>query len=888
MKRPEKDLRPKNSIESASSRSIGCWSNQGIDSLRVTARNACVDDGKLASASGDRSCTATRSIDSTASGFLVGGTCGRPFIRSGFFALTYVLILLGSAQAQSVITIGETSVLSAGDNDNSNLLLAQSAALAQAATIQSLSFYVTAARGSLILGIYDATGPNGGPGVLKASTNSFTPVTGWNAAKVVTPISLAAGNYWLAYLPGSNSLGFTKTNASGNCAYYGYTFGSLPSKFSASPTSCTPTTWSFYATLTLPSGGDAAVNGACGPSNGANLTSAPTTNLCSAGTASTVSGSGPWNWMCAGSSGGTTASCSALLEIVGTCGSANGVAVSTAPRANLCSAGKASAVSGSGPWTWSCTGSNGGATGLCWAPTTSAVNGACGSSNGADLTSAPTSHLCSAGTASAVSGSGPWIWSCTGLAGGTTASCGALAAGGVRPVLIQHVASSANPVGLGIPGSNYKIPLPNPVLAGDALVLGITYPSGGTIKISDTLGQTWPAASIMEDGGTGNNVTSIYVLCGSAAGSETITVGTANSLPFEYTVSEFNKVAATRCVDGSVGGGDLSPNDSAVISPGSFTPATNNNANGGHIIWNYTAISGGANGNPTSWTPAADFTLLDGDIAWINDQGFPHASQWYVQTTNGSITPSITSTGDTVDSFNSASVSLLVAGASGTMPSGIHVNKIIHETWTALSSGETLSLQLPTTGNLRVLAFPAGLNNIDITSITDSDGSTWIPEQTGGDSAQIWYAADRPANPNLMVDIHTSGTSPTNSARFYDVQGAAASPFDVAAGTDLTPCSSVITINNQPTITPTGANELVIATMGIGDGPGLGLASGAPSGGVWDLTTYTGELDLDLMENADAQAHLYNTTTATENWNWTITSNGDNSCSAEAVAFKHD
>jgi hypothetical protein len=41
-----KDLRPKNSIESASSRSIGCWSNQGVDSLRVTARNACVDDGE--------------------------------------------------------------------------------------------------------------------------------------------------------------------------------------------------------------------------------------------------------------------------------------------------------------------------------------------------------------------------------------------------------------------------------------------------------------------------------------------------------------------------------------------------------------------------------------------------------------------------------------------------------------------------------------------------------------------------------------------------------------------------------------------------------------------------------------------------------------------------
>src|SRR5271169_1992187 len=116
-----------------------------------------------------------------------------PFIRSGFFALTYVPILLGSAQAQSVIDIGETAVLSSGDSQNGNLLAAQSATLTKAATVESLSFYVTAARGSLILGIYDATGLNGGPGALKAQTKSFTPVKGWNTAKVVTPVSLTAG-----------------------------------------------------------------------------------------------------------------------------------------------------------------------------------------------------------------------------------------------------------------------------------------------------------------------------------------------------------------------------------------------------------------------------------------------------------------------------------------------------------------------------------------------------------------------------------------------------------------------------------------------------------------------------------------------------------------------
>jgi hypothetical protein len=168
------------------------------------------------------------------------------FIRSCLMAASSVLFFLGAAQAD---TIGQTSVLTGGDSQNANLLLAQSAALAQAETVQSLSFYIAGAGGNLIMGIYDATGPKGGPGALKASTASLTPKTGWNTANVVTPVTLAAGTYWLAYLPSSGALSFVKTNTSGNCAYYSYNFGALPSKFSTSPTSCSPTTWSLYATL---------------------------------------------------------------------------------------------------------------------------------------------------------------------------------------------------------------------------------------------------------------------------------------------------------------------------------------------------------------------------------------------------------------------------------------------------------------------------------------------------------------------------------------------------------------------------------------------------------------------------------------------------------------
>jgi hypothetical protein len=56
------------------------------------------------------------------------------------------------------------------------------------------------------------------------------------------------------------------------------------------------------------------VNGTCGSANGAIFTVVPSANLCAAGTASAVSGAGPFAWTCVGSNGGTTANCAATLQ----------------------------------------------------------------------------------------------------------------------------------------------------------------------------------------------------------------------------------------------------------------------------------------------------------------------------------------------------------------------------------------------------------------------------------------------------------------------------------------------------------------------------------------------------------------------------------------------
>jgi len=76
-------------------------------------------------------------------------------------------------------------------------------------------------------------------------------VVGWNTGTVVAQVSLPPGNYWLAYLPSDNNLHFRVERSTGSTAYYGFTYGPLPSSFSSSPINIVGN-WSLYATLKTP------------------------------------------------------------------------------------------------------------------------------------------------------------------------------------------------------------------------------------------------------------------------------------------------------------------------------------------------------------------------------------------------------------------------------------------------------------------------------------------------------------------------------------------------------------------------------------------------------------------------------------------------------------
>jgi hypothetical protein len=184
---------------------------------------------------------------STASKFVI--STGVPALSADVRFQFYYCLVPGSKL--TLFTIGADHIHATDDSGNGDLILAQEAPLDQDATLESLSFYVGTAAGDLRLGIYDNTGPSGGPGNLLAETDGFTPAVGWNTEPVLTPVLLVAGTYWLAYCPSSNGLHFRSTGgAIGSYNYGAFPYGPLPAVFTPTPTTGSDH-WSFYGTMRL-------------------------------------------------------------------------------------------------------------------------------------------------------------------------------------------------------------------------------------------------------------------------------------------------------------------------------------------------------------------------------------------------------------------------------------------------------------------------------------------------------------------------------------------------------------------------------------------------------------------------------------------------------------
>lgn len=172
------------------------------------------------------------------------------------------------------------------------------------------------------------------------------------------------------------------------------------------------------------------IDAVCGSAHDSNVSTAPTSGLCAAGTPSSVqdTGTGVFGWTCSGSGGGHDLECYAnrncdSVELDWRLGDAE------------CSGSLSTAISGEvqtvtdtsrptlGEQRFSCSQGT-------WSPAGDAtcvtvIDGACGPADGASyLDFPPMDDLCSSGfNDGGVSGTGPYTWECAGRHGGTTAQC---------------------------------------------------------------------------------------------------------------------------------------------------------------------------------------------------------------------------------------------------------------------------------------------------------------------------------------------------------------------------------------------------------------------------------------------------------------------------------
>jgi hypothetical protein len=89
-------------------------------------------------------------------------------------------------------------------------------------------------------------------------------------------------------------------------------------------------------------------------------------------------------------------------------------------------------------------------------------------------------------------------------------------------------------------------------------------------------------------------------------------------------------------------------------------------------------------------------------------------------------------------------------------------------------------------------------------------------------------------------------------------------------GSVLVPATSVSTFicpdhfTASPSPSAVSSAGIMICNLGLGQGPGLNTLS--PVGSVWGLCTYTGEVDLDLVENADTFAYYLYGAAGSQTW----------------------
>ena len=341
--------------------------------------------------------------------------------------------------------------------------------------------------------------------------------------------------------------------------------------------------------------------------------------------------------------------------------------------------------------------------------------------------------------------------------------------------------------------------------------------------------------------------------------------------------SEWFNLSCT--LDGSSSNNDATTSVVSSVSSGGLATTTD-----GDLLYQ-TAIEDGTTGSET-WTPgAAPWTLLSASSG-LSGANSPQASQYQVQTTHGSIDPTLAMSSP--DFWNSLAIALK-SSTSGTAPaSGM---RIVHLQEESIPPGVygPYHLEFPSSGNLLITSSVDG-PNFDISAVSDNDGnahtqigSPFNDGSTSGD-LQTFYAANAKTSDTLMLDFSMSGDPLGGSTFFlYDVTGAAASPYDSAAGRQTATMPTGSGTLDGPTITPSTANGLIIVQIGVTSFTIGGVSPGFFAGTVPNPVGQTNPTN----EN-NGWAFDFNATATTRQYVWTtVPANSQvEGWASTAVAFK--
>ncbi|MGZ6076230.1 MAG: hypothetical protein ACXWK6_00350, partial [Myxococcaceae bacterium] len=462
---------------------------------------------------------------------------------------------------------------------------------------------------------------------------------------------------------------------------------------------------------------------------------------------------------------------------------------------------------------------------------------------------------------------------------------------GSQPTLVQHVSSSTNLLGRGLRANDFRFTLPNPVGSGNVLIVGMSYglPAGQVVTIRDDQGNSWPSSpAVSATDPDGDLASAIFVLPNARPGITAITISFSapvNNTIFQYTVSEFHGVATSAPVSGTSKGSGRQPG----LSAGTLTPA-NNDANGGNLVWSYFADASGATAFATQanrFTAGSGWTLLDADISQpTSAPPFPHASQSLLQTRAASVNPAMTVTHGNGggDVYVGVAVALRASPGAGTPPPpGMRIVHLSHLTNQQPDVG-SWRLQFPSSGNLIVLTMQE-TNIIPVASVSDNFGNGYFHLAPDDTVPQFWIAQG-PAvtDPLLELTVNlTGGRGGGVTYLIYDVAGAATSSYDGFAFRSQYDNPNGNDVFDSPVITPASAPGLTITATSFGQGPSSGLAPGCPAAAIFDFVHYSGETDLDTMDNADFRAHVFNADQSTQHWNIAV-ANGHNGTNVSSTA----